>query len=168
MGTPPGKTAPRRPSHSLSLGDTTSTPHGPRQPRSPSSPEQLLTSGRAGVWGVQLLGDQPGLTRSLSLPVGTGASGPAGAGGCGRRRWAVSQSGAADGSSREQRGAMHTGSLLPPGWAINTHTSHTHAHTLPLADTLTLAHSHVPSLIGTLVLIHTHVLSHVHAHALTL
>lgn len=67
----------------------------------PSGPERFLTAGRAGVWGMHWVEGQSGFDLSPSLPEGTGALGPVGSGGCGRKRQAVSQRGVAGGSSGE-------------------------------------------------------------------
>ena len=164
MGTPPGKTAPRWPSHSLSLGDTTSTPPWPtpaplsQRPRAAS----YLRSGRR-------LGSAAAGGSAWFDSVSLFACGHRSLRACGSRRlWEKEMSRQPEQSSRgqfgEQPGAVHTGSLIPPGWAINTHTSHTQTHT----HTLLLTHSHLHTRTCTRSLAHlclyTRTCSHMYTH----
>lgn len=133
-GEPPQKTTPQWPPYGLSLGD------GILWPRVASYLIRQAFGGATGL-GVSL-----GLTQLPSLPVGTRASGPVGAGGCGKkRRRAVSQRGAARGSSGKWGACTQ---LSDPTWQGNKHSDI--SHTLSLADTHTHTHAH------------THMCSHCH------
>lgn len=113
------------PRDGLPIAAPSGTPHPPSMahPHLPAAQSSLLPQVRRACREYSWEGDW----RSLSLPVGTGASGPVRAGGCGRKSQTISQrrAQAAQNGSGGQWGAMHTEGLIPLGWAINTHTSHT-------------------------------------------